>query len=176
MRRLSTTAAAAPARLSLTRLFQSQPIGAWPASTRAAATLADRLCVSPEELPELRSVLAVQNLVAKIPAQPAPRQADAYRQWIESYRRSNALEQQTQLDKDAFDAFVKQAQQYLQQQEDEAFHGCDKIGPMEDEQLSSPPAEAFVEAVKLKLSRHMCSQAAGSFELMDKDKDGGCCG
>ncbi|KAE8878037.1 hypothetical protein PF005_g8253 [Phytophthora fragariae] len=158
MRRLSTAAAAAaPARasrLSLGRLFQQQPI---------------------EELPELRSLLAVQNLVATIPEQPQPRRLsenDACRQWLETYRSSNSLSAQTQLDKDAFDAFVKEAGAYLQRQEDEAFQGCDKVGPMEEEELGSPKAEAFVEAVKLKLSRHMFTQAAASFELLDKDKDG----
>ncbi|EGZ25065.1 hypothetical protein PHYSODRAFT_539963 [Phytophthora sojae] len=43
---------------------------------------------------------------------------------------------------------------------------------MDDEELCSPKAEAFVEAVKLKLSRHMFTQAVASFELLDKDKDG----
>ncbi|KAG3113600.1 hypothetical protein PI124_g7052 [Phytophthora idaei] len=158
MRRLSTVAAAAPtrssSRLSLGRLFQQQPI---------------------EELSELKSILAVQNLVAKIPEQPKPRRLnenDAYRRWIEAYRKSNSLNALSQLDKDAFNAFVKEAGVYLQKQEEEAFQGCNKIGPMEDEELSSPKADAFVEAVKVKLSRHMCTQAAASFELLDKDKDG----
>jgi len=130
-----------------------------------------------EELPELKSILAVQNLVAKIPEQPQPRrlnQDGAYRRWIETYRSSNSLNAQSQLDKDAFDAFVKEAGVHLQQQEQEAFEGCDKVGPMPEEQLDSLEALAFVEAVKVKLARHMCTQAAASFELLDKDKDGEC--
>ncbi|GMF44148.1 unnamed protein product [Phytophthora fragariaefolia] len=179
MRRMSTTAAA-PARasrLSLARAFQQQPIGecTWPQD--ADADDADSPTSAwPEELPELRSILAVQNLVAKIPEQPAPRhlsEGGAYRQWLDDYRRSNALGAETQLDKDAFAAFAKEAGEYLQRQEDEAFQGCDKIRPLEDEELASPEAEAFVEAVKVKLARHMLSQAAASFELLDKDKDGG---
>ncbi|KAL3664179.1 hypothetical protein V7S43_011060 [Phytophthora oleae] len=151
MRRLSTASAS---RLSLRRLLQQQPI---------------------EELPELRSILAVQNLAAKIPEQPKPRRLsedDAYRRWMEMYRNSNSLDAQAQLDKDAFDAFVKEAGVYLQTQEEEAFQGCDKIGPMEEEELNSPKADAFVEAIKLKLSRHIFAQATGSFELLDKEKDG----
>ncbi|KAG7381968.1 hypothetical protein PHYPSEUDO_005439 [Phytophthora pseudosyringae] len=157
MRRLSTAAAAparSSARLSLGRLFQQQPI---------------------DELPELRSILAVQNLVAKIPEQPKPRRLsenDAYHRWIVAYRSSNSLGAQSQLNQDAFDAFVKEAGVYLQKQEEEAFQSCDKIGPMEEEEINSPRADAFVEAVKMKLSRHMCTQAAASFELLDKDKDG----
>ncbi|KAL4161034.1 hypothetical protein PRNP1_001591 [Phytophthora ramorum] len=156
MRRLSTasasTSTAAPAR-ALRRLFKHQPI---------------------EELPELKSILAVQNLVAKIPQQPKPhalRENEAYRRWIETYRSSNSLGDQTQLDKETFDALVKEAGAYLQTREDEAFQDCDRIGPLDEEELSSPKAEAFVEAVKMKLSRHM-TQAAASFELLDKDKDG----
>ncbi|KAK1934401.1 hypothetical protein P3T76_011010 [Phytophthora citrophthora] len=128
-----------------------------------------------QELPELRSILAVQNLVAKVPEQPKPRRLsedDAYRRWMEVYRSSNSLDDQTQLDKDAFDAFVKEAGAYLQTQEEEAFQVCDKIGPMEEEELSSPKADAFVEAIKLKLSRHIFAQATGSFDLLDKNKDG----
>ncbi|ETK72463.1 hypothetical protein L917_20144 [Phytophthora nicotianae] len=157
MHRLSAALTAptrSSSRLSLGRLFKQQPI---------------------EELPELRSILAVQNLVAKIPEQPKPRRLnenDAYRQWIETYRNSNSLSAQSQLDKDAFNAFVKEASDYLQKLENEAFDGCDKIGPMEDEELSSPKADAFVEAVKMKLSRHICTQAVSSFDLLDKDKDG----
>eukprot|EP00644_Phytophthora_capsici_P015033 jgi/Phyca11/511142/fgenesh2_kg.PHYCAscaffold_76_\ len=43
---------------------------------------------------------------------------------------------------------------------------------MEEEELSSPKADAYVEAIKLKLSRHIFTHATGSFELLDKDKDG----
>ncbi|KAF1781718.1 Thioredoxin, conserved site [Phytophthora cactorum] len=121
----------------------------------------------------LKSILAVQNLVAKIPEQPKPHRLnenDAYRRWIEAYRKSNSLNALSQLDKDAFNAFVKEAGVYLQKQEEEAFQGCNKIGPMEDEELSSPKADAFVEAVKVKLSRHMCTQAAASFELLDRTR------
>lgn len=115
----------------------------------------------------------MQNLVAKIPEQLTPRRLnenDAYHRWMETYRSSNSL---TQLDKDAFDAFVKEAGVYVQTQEEEAFQDCSKIGPMEqEEELNSTKADAFVEAVKMKLARHMCTQAAASFELLDKDKDG----
>ncbi|CAH0480672.1 unnamed protein product [Peronospora belbahrii] len=138
-------------RLSLRRLFKQQFIA---------------------DLPELRSILAVQNLVAKIPKNPSPRRLnenDAYCQWIKTYCSINSLKQ---LDKDDFDAFMKEIDVYLQTQEEEAFQDCGMIGPMEAEELNSPQADAFVEAVKMKLARHMCSHTAASFELLDKDKDG----
>ncbi|KAF4028417.1 hypothetical protein GN244_ATG19910 [Phytophthora infestans] len=128
-----------------------------------------------EELPELRSILAVQNLVAKIPEQPKSHclsKNDAYLQWIEMYRNNNSLNAQSQLNKDVFTAFMKEASEYLQKLEEEAFQGCDKIGMMEDEDICSPKADAFLEVVKLKLSKHMCTEAAASFELLDKDNDG----
>ncbi|KAG7399817.1 hypothetical protein PHYBOEH_007816 [Phytophthora boehmeriae] len=153
MRRMST-AVAAPARSRLRKVFQQQPI---------------------EDIPELKSILAVQNLVSKIPDQPAPRQLKekgAYHQWIESYCSRKNYNRQTQLDREAFDALMKEAGAYLQSQEKEAFQGCEKIGVMDESELRSPQAVAFVEAVKLKLSKHMCMQAANSFEHLDKDKDG----
>ncbi|CAI5743194.1 unnamed protein product [Peronospora destructor] len=151
MQRLAKTSRLSLGRLSLGRLFQQQPI---------------------EDLPELRSILAVQNLVAKIPENLLPRhlnENNAYRQWIKTYRSINSL---TQLDKETFDAFVKEAGVYLQTQEEEAFQDCGKIEPMEEEELISPKADAFVEAIKMKLARHMCICTAASFELLDKDKDG----
>ncbi|KAF1779051.1 EF-hand domain pair [Phytophthora cactorum] len=93
------------------------------------------------------------NLVAKIPEQPKPHRLNENDAYVGGLRRT-------------------EAGVYLQKQEEEAFQGCNKIGPMEDEELSSPKADAFVEAVKVKLSRHMCTQAAASFELLDQDKDG----
>ncbi|CAH0489772.1 unnamed protein product [Peronospora farinosa] len=151
MQRLAKTSRLSLGRLSLGRLFQQQPI---------------------EDIPELRSILAVQNLVAKIPENPIPRclnKNDAYCQWIKTYCSINYL---TMLDKETFGAFVKEAGVYLQTQEDEAFQDCGNIGPMEEEELISPKADAFVEAVKIKLARHMCIRTAASFELLDKDKDG----
>ncbi|KAF4317208.1 hypothetical protein BBO99_00003714 [Phytophthora kernoviae] len=153
MRRMST-AVAAPARSRLRNLFQQQPL---------------------EDIPELKSILAVQTLVTKVRDHPAPRQLKekgAYHQWIETYRSRNNYNSQTQLGREAFDAFMKEAGVYLQKQEEEAFQGCEKIGAMDESELRSPQAEAFVEAVKLKLSRHICMQAAGSFDYLDKDKDG----
>ncbi|CAI5720668.1 unnamed protein product [Peronospora effusa] len=151
MQRLAKTSRLSLGRLSLGRLLQQQPI---------------------EDIPELRSILAVQNLVAKIPENPFPRclnKNDAYCQWIKTYCSINSL---TMLDKETFGAFVKEAGVYLQTQEDEAFQDCGNIGPMEEEELISPKADAFVKAVKIKLARHMCIRTAASFELLDKDKDG----
>ncbi|UIZ21657.1 hypothetical protein KXD40_000730 [Peronospora effusa] len=154
MQRLAKTSRLSLGRLSLGRLLQQQPI---------------------EDIPELRSILAVQNLVAKIPENPFPRclnKNDAYCQWIKTYCSINSL---TMLDKETFGAFVKEAGVYLQTQEDEAFQDCGNIGPMEEEELISPKADAFVKAVKIKLARHMCIRTAASFELLDKDKDGERC-
>ena len=128
-----------------------------------------------EDLPELRSILAVQNLMAKIPENPMPlrlNENEMYSQWIQTYRSNTSL---ALLDKEIFGAFVKEAGVYLQTQEEEAFQDCEKIGPMEEEELISPKADAFVEAVKIKLARHMCMRTAASFELLDKDKDGERC-
>lgn len=143
MRRMSTA--------RVRRLFQSPPL---------------------EELPELRSIAAVQSLMGRVAEQPVLKARGDYRAWIDGYRSSNSLTSQTQLDKGAFDAFVGEAGAFLREQEDEAFRGCEKIGPMDDAELESEQAGAFVEAVKLKLSRHICAQAAASFEQLDKDKDG----
>uniref|UniRef100_A0AAV1U0Y1 EF-hand domain-containing protein n=1 Tax=Peronospora matthiolae TaxID=2874970 RepID=A0AAV1U0Y1_9STRA len=150
MRRLTTATPAS--RLPLARLFKRQPI---------------------EELLELRSILAAQNLVAKIHENPIPRrlnESDAYLEWVKRKCRSKSSVKQ--MDKTAFDAFVKDVSVYLQQQEEQVFNECGKIGPMEEEELSGHKAEEFVEAVKLKMARHMCMQTAMSFELLDKDKDG----
>ena len=126
-----------------------------------------------EELPELRSIVAVQNLVAKISHDPVPRRLNennAYAQWVQTHRSSQSLT--GQMDKTAFDAFVKDVRVYLQTIEEEAWQECGKIGPMEEEELGGHKADEFVEAVKLKMARHMCTQTAMSFELLDKDKDG----
>lgn len=146
-----------PSRLSFRHLLKQQPI---------------------EELPELKSILSVQNLVAKIPEQPNPRRLienDAYYRWIAAYCSKNSMSAKSQLDKSAFDDFMKEAGIFLLKQEEEAFQDCNKIGPMIESDLSSSEADAFVEAVKVKLSRHMCKHNEASFELMDKDKDGEVC-
>ncbi|CAI5722657.1 unnamed protein product [Hyaloperonospora brassicae] len=148
MRRLTTATSAS----RLSRLFQQQPI---------------------EELLELRSIVAVQDLVAKISDDPVPRRLNennAYVQWVQTHRSSQSLT--GQMDKTAFDAFVKDVSVYLQTIEAEAWQECGKIGPMEEEELGGHKADEFVEAVKLKMARHMCTQTAMSFELLDKDKDG----
>uniref|UniRef100_M4BRM8 Uncharacterized protein n=1 Tax=Hyaloperonospora arabidopsidis (strain Emoy2) TaxID=559515 RepID=M4BRM8_HYAAE len=150
MRRLTTATPAS--RLPLARLFEQQPI---------------------EELLELRSILAAQNLVAKIHENPIPRRLtenDAYLEWVKTKCRSKSSVKQ--MDKTAFDAFVKNVSVYLQQQEEQVFNEFGKIGPMEEEELTGHKAAEFVEAVKLKMARHMCMQTAMSFELLDKDKDG----
>ncbi|RLN61373.1 hypothetical protein BBJ28_00012053 [Nothophytophthora sp. Chile5] len=118
---------------------------------------------------------SVQHLVAKIPAQPAARQlteSGAHRRWLETYRGTNTFRGQTQLNKDGFDAFVREVAVYLQKLEDEAFQSSGKIGALQESDLDSAEAEAYVEAIKLKMSRHMCMQAATCFELLDRDNDG----
>ncbi|KAL8009037.1 putative guanylate cyclase activating protein [Plasmopara halstedii] len=131
--------------------------------------------LQPIQLPELKSILAVQNLVTTIPKQPKPLHFKAFNRWIETYCCKHSLDSESKLDEGDFNAFMKEAGNYLLKLEEEAFQDCRKIGLMMDEELSSPKTDAFAEAVKVKLSRHMCKQDATTFGLLDKDKDGFVC-
>ncbi|RLN96359.1 hypothetical protein BBJ28_00007918 [Nothophytophthora sp. Chile5] len=112
------------------------------------------------------------STVATAGTAPSRSQSDAYRRWLETYRDTNTFGGQTQLDKDGFDAFVREAAVYLQKLEDEAFQSSGKIRALQESDLDSAEAEAYVEAIKLKMSRHMCLQTATCFELLDRDNDG----
>ncbi|TDH69122.1 hypothetical protein CCR75_005446 [Bremia lactucae] len=127
-----------------------------------------------EELPELKSIRAVQDLVARIPMQPRPlfiNENDACLQWLNTHCSKSAYGAESQLGKDAFAVLIDGVGKYLLKREEIAFQECDKIGPMENDDLDCAKADAFVEAVKMKLSRHMCKQLEACFELLDKDKD-----
>lgn len=73
---------------------------------------------------------------------------------------------------DGYSALFDGAVARLKEQEAVALDGKPKIAVLDEAAATGADGLAYVEAIKLKLARHMCTQAGGAFELLDKDKDG----
>lgn len=137
----------------------------------------------------------------RAPERPEPSlllQGEDFRQWVDEFRSSRGIAGSGALvDKasggnwgingelrmsngfvglqEAFDELFQGAEAQIRAKEDAALQTQAPIEALEEEQLKEAEASEFVEAIKLKLARHMCAQAGRAFELLDKDKDGADC-
>ncbi|TYZ66878.1 hypothetical protein PybrP1_011324 [[Pythium] brassicae (nom. inval.)] len=160
MRRFSTTTAAASdvagataRRWSLSALLQQQPI---------------------EELPELKTLSAVQRLAEQLSQTPAPARlltgdSDSHTpgltSWLQRYQAEKQWNAAAQVDKQAFEALVADCVAHIKAVEDVAWKAAGAVD-------AESTTDAHVEALQVQLARAKCAGAATSFELLDKDKDG----
>lgn len=137
-----------------------------------------------EDLVELKTIQSVQRLVEQIPKDPTPKKLlgdhgiagrDGLASWLSQYQVDRQWDPTAQVDKQAFEALVSDCVAFIKTIEDEAWQNSAKVAVMDESELHSPTASAYVEAFKLKLAKHKCASAAGFFDNLDKDKDGRVC-